>query len=132
MPAAWASAGGALAFEIFFPAFRRPRLEYSLPSARVSEPGDFNQSPAADAEQSAQDTGRQTEGDHLDDFRKFGHSFDASTRVNKAAQPARPAVSIRNVYTLKLTATQPVWSASCRSEAVNPPSGPTAKITVWP
>ena len=38
-------AGGPLAFEIFFQLPWRPRLEYSLPSARVSEPGDFNQSP---------------------------------------------------------------------------------------
>ena len=48
---------------------------------------------------------------------------------NKAAQPANPAVSVRNVVELKRIASHPVRSACAISDGVNPPSGPTARIT---
>ena len=49
--------------------------------------------------------------------------------TNKAAQPAKPAVSIRKVWAPKRIACHPTRSALALSDGVNPPSGPTAKIT---
>src|SRR5579859_6718056 len=66
-------------------------------------------------------------GKHLEDRGGFRHAIVSGTRLNKAALPAMPAVSIRSVLTPRLIAIHPDWTARSCSAFEKPPSGPTAR-----